>query len=984
MGRDNRIGLLWALFALLATLMSAGSRVAAAGACNLSGSPYRLTSDTVDWSMKIDREQNCSSDFQLNTILSSSPGNVAIDSVKLISSPQSGQVVINNTGFLYVAKADFQGRDTFTLAVHGVINGTRGSSTVHIFVSRIGGNHTISSATGHPIQGIAAAGIPHASAVSTGASSLRAQSPSSEGTWSTLKIGAGGDLTGLDVAPDGVMVVRTDTYGAYLWNGSQWQPLITSSSMPASFLVPGLNAHGVYELQIAPSNSNVMYMVYDGYVLTSSNRGTTWTQTSFSQVAENSPFGPAGSPAAFKAWGPKLAIDPSNARIAYVGTGQSGLFATTDGGSTWASVSGIPAATGDRSGNCGSTCFPGYVVLFDPANVSTVIAQSYGNGIYESTNATSGASSTWTRINNASGPTTIFYATFSKTGDAFYCLDAGNDLWQYANGTWTEMLTPNLAPYTKVYAVAVDPKNSHHVIAEGYNGAHGDGLLNESTNGGSSWGGWSCKSVFSRGDIAWQAVLGGVYANAIFFDQSVSNKLYVNGQNDFWNTTFMTGITSSTTITWNSQGDGIEQLVANQIIVPTSGHPLVASWDRAVFAPTPGGGYPSTFYVANVGVYAGWSIDIAPGTSDVVLLSDGQYAGFREASAYSTAGGLPFTSITAPSNATSSGGGGSIAASTTSNVIFAPGGETPSYSTNFGTSPTWTLINIPGISSWPGNGFFDNNRIVTADQVIPNTFYIFHDGSGHGVYKTTNGGANWTQVYISREQPFSYSTGGNEIMQAVPGEAGNLFYSSGTSAQPNTLWYRSTNGGAAWSPVANVGGVSAFGFGAVPGGDYTYPTIYMVGWLDTTTSNGRLSGNTFTATVATGFNFTIGDPIIVENSSFSNELIGVVTSYNSSTGVLVENVTRTTGSTGSSNWTVNVYGIWRSFDDASTWTQIGPWPGGDMDGVRAIWGDPADAHRVYVGFAGSGYKYGEFNYLLNRDLNPASDDNSPVGLDRAA
>ena len=73
---------------------------------------------------------------------------------------------------------------------------------------------------------------------------LRAADAVAEGTWSTLKIGAGGYLTGLDVAPDGVMVVRTDTYGAYLWNGSQWQPLITSSSMPASFLVPGLNAHG--------------------------------------------------------------------------------------------------------------------------------------------------------------------------------------------------------------------------------------------------------------------------------------------------------------------------------------------------------------------------------------------------------------------------------------------------------------------------------------------------------------------------------------------------------------------------------------------------------------------------------------------------------------------------------------------------------------------------------------------------------------------
>ena len=42
-------------------------------------------------------------------------------------------------------------------------------------------------------------------------------------------------LIGMDIAPDGTMVVRTDTYGAYIWNGTQWQQLVTSTSMPAAF-----------------------------------------------------------------------------------------------------------------------------------------------------------------------------------------------------------------------------------------------------------------------------------------------------------------------------------------------------------------------------------------------------------------------------------------------------------------------------------------------------------------------------------------------------------------------------------------------------------------------------------------------------------------------------------------------------------------------------------------------------------------------------
>ena len=44
--------------------------------------------------------------------------------------------------------------------------------------------------------------------------------PVSTNTWQTLDVGAGGCLTGIDIAPDDTMVVRTDTYGAYIWNGT--------------------------------------------------------------------------------------------------------------------------------------------------------------------------------------------------------------------------------------------------------------------------------------------------------------------------------------------------------------------------------------------------------------------------------------------------------------------------------------------------------------------------------------------------------------------------------------------------------------------------------------------------------------------------------------------------------------------------------------------------------------------------------------------
>lgn len=811
-------------------------------------------------------------------------------------------------------------------------------------------------------------GTHYASTEWIAASVLRTQRPYFEAAWRTLKVGAGGYLIGMDIVSDNTMVTRTDTYGAYLWKGSQWQQLITSSNMPTSFQIPGLNA-GVYEIQIAPSNSNIFYMTYNGYVLKTTNKGSTWKQTSFSQVTETTPFNNYGLPQPYKQWGPKMAIDPGNANYVFVGTGQSGMFATKNGGTTWAAVSGIPAPANDGSIGCnGNACYPGYIIVWDPNENSYAYAQSYGNGIYATTDAMDGASSTWTKINNGGGPGAIFHAAISSSS-VLYCVDTNQNLWKYSGGktgTWTEILPSSWG--ANVVAVAIDPTNADHVIALGYNGA-ADGKLNESDDAGNSWGGWSTASL-NGGNMGWQALLSPyVGSSAMFFDQTNSDKLYVSGGNDFWNTTYKPGINGSTAITWNSQGDGIEQLVANQIIVPSSNHPLVASWDRAVFAPTPGGGYPSTFYTGNSGVYAGWSIDIAPGTSDIDVLSDGGYANFGEASAYSTNGGLSFSTFAAPSNARAGGGGGTIAVSTSSNVVIAPGGgERPSYTTNFDASPTWTGIAISGISTWPNIGYFNNDRWIVADQVRPNAFYMFIDGKG--VYESTNGGATWSLVFSDPSGTVFAAAGGNQIMQAVPGEAGNLFYSPGDpgyGGSYNWGFYQSINGGKNWTAVANVGLAAAFGFGA-PASLGGYPTVYFAGWLTSPSSSSVTIGTpncspNYCIIIGTGFDFTTGLPVQVTSNAAEGhapQINGTIVSYSSTTGALVISPGLILGSGSYHSWKANVYSIWESSNcsasgGCSNWTSIGPWPNDSMNTIRAITGDPGIYNRVYIGTAGAGY-----------------------------
>src|SRR5882672_11220469 len=54
--------------------------------------------------------------------------------------------------------------------------------------------------------------------------------------WKTLKIGAGGFITGIDMTRDGTKLIRTDTYGAYYFNPvtGLWRQIVTTDSMPAA------------------------------------------------------------------------------------------------------------------------------------------------------------------------------------------------------------------------------------------------------------------------------------------------------------------------------------------------------------------------------------------------------------------------------------------------------------------------------------------------------------------------------------------------------------------------------------------------------------------------------------------------------------------------------------------------------------------------------------------------------------------------------
>ena len=254
--------------------------------------------------------------------------------------------------------------------------------------------------------------------------------------------------------------------------------------------------------------------------------------------------------------------------------------------------------------------------------------------------------------------------------------------------------------------------------------------------------------------------------------------------------------------------------------------------------------------------------------------------------AYSTDAGKTWQVFPSfPPFATEGGIGGTIAASSPTNIVWAPADNfTPYYTKDGGV--TWNPVVLPDVSDWHDFHFayYLDKTTVTADRVLPNTFYMYYNG----VYKTTDGGDTWSKVHDGEISPLS---GFNSQLQIGAGRSRQSVFHRRPVELPEGMshpapegFYRSTDGGATWTVVPNVLEVFNYGFGA-PAHPGDYPSIYIVGFVD------------------------------------------------------------------------NVYGIWQSDDNASSWSQIGVWPNESLDSIKTISGDPDIYGQVYVGFAGSGYAY---------------------------
>ena len=111
--------------------------------------------------------------------------------------------------------------------------------------------------------------------------------------------------------------------------------------------------------------------------------------------------------------------------------------------------------------------------------------------------------------------------------------------------------------------------------------------------------------------------------------------------------------------------------------------------------------------------------------------------------------------------------GGTIAASSPTDIVWAPAdGFDPYYTLDGGV--TWNPVVLPGVSSWSGFDFayYLDARTVTADRVLPNTFYLYD--AGHGVYQSTDGGSTGHKYLADRYLPSPISIQNSLLSLAKP------------------------------------------------------------------------------------------------------------------------------------------------------------------------------------------------------------------------
>jgi hypothetical protein len=669
--------------------------------------------------------------------------------------------------------------------------------------------------------------------------------PSAPYVWKNVQIVGGGFVDGIIFHPTakGVRYCRTDIGGAYRWNDQikRWEPMLDWVSYE------DFNLMGVESIAVDPSDASRVYLscgtytdadVPNGAVLRSNDRGRTFQRTSM-------PFKMGGNENG-RGNGERMAVDPNDGNVIYLGSRLAGLWRSTDRGVKWSKVESFPDVVELRPANAPWWVRPSGVVfvVFDPRSGSRGKGSSIiyaGASVMGKNNLFRSADGgkTWQPVPGQPTQYRPNHAVLASDGTLYVSYGTDPGPWRMSNGgvwklntatgAWTEITPDKPSPDGgKAFgyaAVAIDAHNPQVVIASSFGrpGNSGGEDIFRSTDGGKTW-----KPVFGGGGTFDFSLAPYVAATPIhwLFDIEIDpanpdHAMFTTGYGGY-ETFNLTDVDAGRPTKWGVMSTGIEETVALDLLSPPKGAHLLTAvgdyggavhWD--LDKPAPEGSYDHP-HVGNTNGLA-----CAENKPEIVVRV-GRASNHR--------------------------GGGHIGYSLDGGRSWQPTASTPKPGSMLGhvavssdgTTWVWTPERSPvsftrdrGATWAPSQGIPSDTRVI-ADRVNPLKFYAMALFDGK-LFVSTDGGATFSTQPLnlpdglpkrpSRRGERGDNRGGQDRIYAAPGREGDLWL-----AAFNGL-YHSTNTGASFARLDGVQEIHGFGFGqAAPGAGY--PALYLIGVME--------------------------------------------------------------------------------------------------------------------------------------------------------
>jgi hypothetical protein len=767
---------------------------------------------------------------------------------------------------------------------------------------------------------------------------------SSQYLWQPVRIGGGGWVVGMAVHPldPTVRYARTDVGSPYRWNNStqQWYPMRVSNAngigVQLASETDAPSSYGADSVVVDPTNTSVVYMVFPTEHSTDIQTPTNYVEI-YKSVDGGNNFTPGNMTAAKilgnpngpnRMYGEKLAVDPGNPAVLYYGSDSQGLWRSLDDGMTWTQypLSGSTSPpTNIELVSIQIAKGPGTVTVSGVVRSKTVYAVSINNSgdaggdVYQS----SDGGQTWTDISMgvtdaASGQSLSHQALSSSIDgtDALYVVENSvtngglRAYWKYSAGKWARVSLQGQINQT-LTSVAADPTNAQRIYALG-----ADTSLARSDNGGVTWInlgpaqyantlGWLPQTVGMSG--------GEWHSNGGIKVDSAGNLWTPTGQEG---TLTIAAATASTATAanppkWTIESTGIEELVAMDMVVPpgSSDSIIAAAMDTTGFyIPDPDNFTAVQIPLQQEIISQGTMVAYAPDVpSYVAVTTSNVYTGGTNYSGYSTDGGATWKRF-----------GPALQYSCGSSKCDIPAGM--------------IAVGLRG------------TRTLGGDHIViypPSDFAPQYSQDGGATWHVTQSfplNADGLTINTASYNSFAYPQLNQHLLRADPFTA-DKFYLKFTHA-PHLL-YISTDGGQTWTGQANAN---------LP--DWAWAGQLVV---NSKVQNDLWYADGFQGSSPHGvFHSTDGGQTFLQVPGISHAIVIAVGAGSGQAGDAAYTVYFYGLMAGSPDW-----GVFRSTDGGSSWDRVSYYPTGIYDVPRTMAASQDTFGKVYVGFSGNSFVYGQ-------------------------